>query len=157
MNPINVTVTVVVEHEGRYLMIQEDRGVTGVVWYFPSGAVEPGESLPEAAEREALEETGYVVEPTHLLRINHGYFSSRPELAWWRLVIFARLREPTPISPPEPDILQVAWLAPDDLAGRALTNSDARPIMQHHTTHGPGLPLAQYQFAPDGALENFFL
>lgn len=157
MNPINVTVTVVVKREGRYLMIQEDRGATGVVWYFPSGAVEPGESLPEAAEREALEETGYAVEATHLLRINHGYFPGQPDLAWWRIVMFARLREPAPVTDPEPDILQVGWLAPEDLAERPLTNPDARELMQFHALHGPGMPLTGYEFAIDGTLENFFI
>ena len=156
MRPINVTVTVVVEHEGRYLMIQEDRGATGVVWYFPSGAVEPGESLAQAAEREALEEAGYAVEPTHLLMINHGYFQDQPDLAWWRLVLLGRLRAPEPVALPEPDIIQVAWLVPDDLAARRLTNPDVPDLMRLHAMHGPGMPLSHYQFAADGALENFF-
>lgn len=56
-------VVVVIEH-GRILLTQRD---DLEVWCLPGGAVEDGESLEEAAAREALEETGLHVRVTRLV------------------------------------------------------------------------------------------
>ena len=59
---IHVTVACVVEREGRYLMVEErDKSSGLMVFNQPAGHVEPGESLPQAALRETLEETGWAV------------------------------------------------------------------------------------------------
>lgn len=59
----DVTVACVVVRDGRLLMVEEQ--VRGrVVLNQPAGHLEPDESLVEAARREALEETGWQVEPT---------------------------------------------------------------------------------------------
>lgn len=46
------------------LLVVRPEGVP--VWFLPGGLVEPGESLPAAAAREAHEEVGVVVEPADL-------------------------------------------------------------------------------------------
>ena len=49
----------VVIHEGdRIVLIRRDKEPSRGLWTFPGGAVELGESLQDAARREALEETG---------------------------------------------------------------------------------------------------
>lgn len=56
-----VTVACVVQEGDRFLMVEEDvRGRR--LLNQPAGHLEPGESLPEAARRETLEETGWEVE-----------------------------------------------------------------------------------------------
>jgi ADP-ribose pyrophosphatase YjhB (NUDIX family) len=52
--------TPLVVHEGRLLMIRE-RLPSGLWWSVPGGYADGGESLEEAAAREADEETGVVV------------------------------------------------------------------------------------------------
>lgn len=54
--PHSVSVAgVIVDHEGRALLIQRrDNGQ----WEPPGGILEPGETVPEALQREVLEETG---------------------------------------------------------------------------------------------------
>lgn len=57
---------------GEVLLIESARGD----WEFPGGQVEEGESLPQALEREMLEETGYVVQVDKLAAVysnlSHG-------------------------------------------------------------------------------------
>lgn len=54
----------VVDEQGRLLLQQrEDNGL----WAMPGGVMEMTESLPQAAVREAREETGYAVEVTGLV------------------------------------------------------------------------------------------
>lgn len=54
------------------LMQRTDNGL----WCLPSGGMEPGESVSEAAEREVAEETGLIVRVTDLI----GVYSSPHEL-----------------------------------------------------------------------------
>jgi ADP-ribose pyrophosphatase YjhB (NUDIX family) len=48
--------------DGRLLVIRRAREPSRGLWSIPGGRAEAGESLPEAAAREALEETGLTVE-----------------------------------------------------------------------------------------------
>ena len=49
---------IVLDHDGRLLLLKWLRPDGVVVWITPGGAVEPGESREEAARREIWEETG---------------------------------------------------------------------------------------------------
>ena len=49
---------IVLDADGRLLLLKWLRPDGAVVWITPGGAVEPGESLEEAARRELWEETG---------------------------------------------------------------------------------------------------
>ncbi|QES31274.1 NUDIX hydrolase [Streptomyces venezuelae] len=53
----------VVQHEGDVLLIRRTISEGSLVWQFPAGKVDVGETPLEAAAREALEEAGVVVEP----------------------------------------------------------------------------------------------
>jgi 8-oxo-dGTP diphosphatase len=61
-----VGVSPLVLRDGKLLMILQRRPY-GVHWEAPSGYYEPGESLEEAAAREALEETGIEVDVGRLV------------------------------------------------------------------------------------------
>lgn len=62
----HVTVATVVARDGRFLMIEE-RSRGRLVLNQPAGHLEPGEGLPEAAVREALEETAWEIRLTGFL------------------------------------------------------------------------------------------
>ncbi len=53
-----VAVGVIIRRDDRILLIRRAKEPAKGLWTFPGGAVELGESLREAARREALEETG---------------------------------------------------------------------------------------------------
>jgi len=63
-----ITVDVIIELAGGVVLIERKNPPHG--WALPGGFVDYGESLEEAAAREALEETGLTVE---LLRQFHTY------------------------------------------------------------------------------------
>jgi len=63
-----VTVATVVERDGLFLLVEEETRA-GRKLNQPAGHVEAGESLPSAAARETLEETGWSVMPTALVGI----------------------------------------------------------------------------------------
>ena len=62
----NIAVNVAVIHEGKILLTKRD---DFQVWCLPSGGVEEGESLAEAAIRETKEETGVDVALTRLIGV----------------------------------------------------------------------------------------
>jgi len=152
----NSVVVVLVEQEGRFLMIEEADDNGNLAWYFPAGSVEPGESLAEAARREVYEETGWLVDPSHLLRFDHGYFRNSSGVQWWRHVVVARPRPGAITAAPEDSILNVEWLAVGDLAGLTLRGDDAEDLLRRFANDGPGLDLADYRFSPDGTLSGFY-
>ena len=57
MLPTDLTVSAVIEHEGRYLFVEE-QAMGRLVINQPGGHIESGESPEEAVVREVLEETG---------------------------------------------------------------------------------------------------
>lgn len=64
----HVTVASIVEQDGRFLMVEENvRGKTLINQ--PAGHLEAGESLIEAAVREAEEETGWRILPTGIVGV----------------------------------------------------------------------------------------
>lgn len=153
--PIHASVAVVVERDGRYLMTLEDRGLPGgPVWYFPAGALERGESLAAAARREALQETGYLVEPQRVIRIDHGTFPKLPELHWWRFAVAARVLDARPSQAPEPDVLAVEWVTLDEIPERPLRAADALQLALHASA-ADGLDVGAAVLSSDGALEGF--
>jgi 8-oxo-dGTP diphosphatase len=57
-----VAVGVIIRQGDRIALIRRDKEPSKGLWTFPGGAIELGESLRDAAGREALEETGLQVE-----------------------------------------------------------------------------------------------
>ena len=64
--------------EGKVLLVQERRGPAAAAsrpdfWKLPTGLVEQGEAVPDAARREVFEETGVRTEFVSILGIRHGH------------------------------------------------------------------------------------
>jgi len=62
---------VVSDREGRYLLVRETKAIARGRWSLPAGRLEPDESIIDAAAREVLEETGFVVTVHGLLGVFH--------------------------------------------------------------------------------------
>ena len=53
-----IRVGAVVERDGALLLVRHDKQYREPYWVLPGGRLEPGETIPECAERELREETG---------------------------------------------------------------------------------------------------
>jgi 8-oxo-dGTP pyrophosphatase MutT (NUDIX family) len=117
MRDVHVTVAVVVERDGRFLFVEETIGARTVLNQ-PAGHWEAGETLVEAAVREALEETAWDVTPTALL----GVYEFHPADLAHGFVRFAFRADAVrhhPQRPLDPGIVRAVWLTPEDLAREA--------------------------------------
>lgn len=102
----------VIARAGRVLLIRRRSPVGALVWSFPSGKVEPGESPSAAAVREALEEAGVTVAPVVALG------SRVHPVTGWRVVYVAcRLLGGTAHAASLREVAEVAWVPVGGLGG----------------------------------------
>lgn len=113
-----VTVASVVEHKGRFLMVEEMH-FGELVINQPAGHMEYGESLLDAVRRETLEETAYRFEPTALLGVFHRQHPD-PDRVYMRFTFTGKLLETKPVAgyQIDPDIKAVHWLTPEEIRAR---------------------------------------
>lgn len=108
----------VVEDEGRYLIgLRGEDGPLPGVWEFPGGKVEPGESPQNAAVRECLEETGWLVRvEDRYPDVAHDYEQARVHLHFFVCVAIEQQR-------PLPG--RFRWVAAAELPGYAFPAANA--------------------------------
>lgn len=111
-----VTVAAIVEREGRFLLVEERTETGALVWNQPAGHLDPGETLAEAAVREALEETGYRFVPESLVGV---YLWKHPggEGTYLRTAFGGRI-EGEPNGRLDPDIVRTHWRTRAELAAQ---------------------------------------
>lgn len=112
---VHVVVASVVERDGKFLMVEEHINDDATVWINqPAGHWEQGETLIAAAQREALEETGWDVEPLHVLGI---YEFKPPDLdySFLRVAFAARALRCHPERALDEGIVGAVWLSRDEL------------------------------------------
>jgi len=112
----HITVATVVLHEGRYLFVEESPHGTPVLNQ-PAGHLEGGESLADGAVREALEETGFRVRPTHLLGI-YVWTSPANGATYFRICFAGDLLEKVEGHEIDKDIDAVRWYSLEELRER---------------------------------------
>ncbi|MCP1313598.1 MULTISPECIES: NUDIX hydrolase [unclassified Halomonas] len=111
MSALHVTVACVIERDGRYLMVEEDRGGARTLFNQPAGHVEPGEGPLAAALRETREETAWRVRLTRYLGLyvfdtpgktfhSHGFLAAPDTFL---------------ATPLDPDIHATHWLSLEEI------------------------------------------
>ncbi len=109
----HVTVASIVENSGRFLMVEElVRGQRMINQ--PAGHLEPDETLVDAAARETLEETGWVVEPVALVGI-YQWQDPALEDGILRVCFHAQAVKHQAHRPLDEGIIEALWLSPAGL------------------------------------------
>ncbi len=107
-NPVPVAL-VLVEREGKLLLLLRRHAPLANYWAPPAGYVEIDESLEEGAAREVREETGLQVSVNQLSKVysraNVGVF----------LIAFRASLIGGKLTPAEDEVLQIKWFAPQEI------------------------------------------
>ena len=121
----NVTVAAVVERDGRFLVVEEETD-DGLRFNQPAGHLDEGESLVQAAAREALEETAYQFRPEFLVGI---YQWPRPagDITYLRFAFGGAITGLDPDRPLDNEIVQAVWMSLDEL--RATRERHRSPLI----------------------------
>ena len=109
------TVALIIEHDGRFLMVEELDEYGRKVFGMPSGHIDAKESILSAALREGHEETGCSLKLTALTGI-YDYVKDYETI--YRFCFAAQLTAiPQTLHTADPDgeILQVSWYSADEI------------------------------------------
>ena len=125
----SVTVAAVIEHEGRYLLVEEDTA-DGLRLNNPAGHLEPNESLMQAVVREVLEETACVFTPSHLVgvylaRLQRG----NEDITYLRFAFSGSVGAPEPGRALDAPILRTLWMTPAEI--EASCERHRSPLLWH--------------------------
>ncbi|MBT2226054.1 NUDIX hydrolase [Nonomuraea sp. NEAU-A123] len=139
-NSLVPSVNVIVTNErGEVLMIQRSDNDN---WAVPGGAIDLGESLPQAAVRETLEETGIRCEITGLVGTYTDpghvilYTSNGEARQEFSIVLTGRAISGSPT--PSTESREVRWVPRDEVASLPMAAS-MRMRIEHYLS-GAGLP-----------------
>ncbi|KAA3638806.1 MAG: NUDIX hydrolase [Proteobacteria bacterium] len=125
-----VTVATIVERDGRFLMVEED--VHGELKINqPAGHLEAGETLPQAAMRETLEETAWQVKVNYLVEFSQ--WTSDSGNHYLRACFAATPLQIIPEQHLDDGIIRALWLSREEVAQR---HKQLRsPLVLHHIDH----------------------
>jgi phosphatase NudJ len=121
----SVTVAAVVEHGGRFLLVEEHTP-EGLRLNNPAGHLDPGESMLQAVVRECLEETACHFVPQALVGVYLSRFErpardGRPadDVTYLRFAYCGSVGEPEAGRKLDRGIVRTVWLTPDELRASA--------------------------------------
>lgn len=100
---------VVIRREGKYLLVQESMPSQYGLWNWPAGKVDVGETIEEAAIREAKEETGFDVKLIRELGIWQENAKQAAQHAFEAEIVDGEL------SFPEDELLDVRWFSKEEV------------------------------------------
>lgn len=111
----HVTVACVVEHDHRFLLVEERAEDGGLVLNQPAGHWDEGETLLAAAVRETLEESAWEVELTALIGL-YDYQPAHLEHGFLRVAFAARPLRHHAGRKLDQGIERAVWLGYEELA-----------------------------------------
>jgi 8-oxo-dGTP diphosphatase len=116
--------------DSRVLMAERGREPLKGYWSLPGGAVETGETLIHAVQRETLEETGLEIEPLSVVEIFERIMLDQAGKAEYHYVLIDYLCRVTGGAlAPGDDVSQTQWVDRADL-GRYRITEGTLPVIE---------------------------
>ncbi len=112
-----------IERDGRYLITQRPAQASlPLLWEFPGGRVEPGETDQEALGREVLELVGLRVEPgDRVIHVEHAYQAYDIDFCVYRCLLISG-------TPSHERINDHRWVEPQELDHFQFPPADEKSI-----------------------------
>jgi ADP-ribose pyrophosphatase YjhB (NUDIX family) len=123
----NVTVAAVIEKDGKFLLVEEDQGLSETVFNQPAGHLDEGESLIHAAIRETLEETAYDFTPSAIIGI-YRWIEPKSATTYLRVCFTGEVTVHDPNLELDDGIIAARWLTLDEI--NALTPRLRSPLVR---------------------------
>jgi mutator protein MutT len=124
-----VGVGAVIVEAGRVLLVKRGHPPLAGEWSIPGGVLEVGETVREAAVREALEETGLTVEPRDLLGVFDRVLPDETGRTKYHYVLIDFLCRRIAGEPQAAgDAAEARWFTKEELAKLSLAKDTAEVI-----------------------------
>ena len=112
--PLVGVAAVIVDAEGRVLLVQRVTEPRKGHWSIPGGLVELGESLTDAIRRETLEETGLVIEPVGLIEVVDRIFTENSQIRYHYVIVDYCCRILSGVAKADTDAAAIHWATRDE-------------------------------------------
>ncbi len=106
---VPVVAGVILEKEGKYLLVQEKQPKAYKLWNLPAGRVDVGDTIEQTAIKEAKEECGYDVQLIKKIGIFQNTAEEPPKHAFQAEIIGGDLKFPVE------EILDARWFTLEEL------------------------------------------
>jgi 8-oxo-dGTP diphosphatase len=137
-----IRVGAVVERGGALLLVRHQKPDRDPYWVLPGGRLEPGETIPQCAEREVEEETGLSVRFSGVLYVGEFLRDGRHTVD-----VVARVEDnggsearlgsdPEVESGSEPTLRELRWVGPAELAGIELLPTSVKERLLENADEG---------------------
>lgn len=108
---VPVVAGVLIQVENKFLLVQEKQEKVYGLWNLPAGLVDVGESIEEAAVREAFEETGFIIQLDQKIDIFQNTATEPPKHIFVAKIISGELNFP------KDELLDAGWFTHEEVIG----------------------------------------
>lgn len=109
---MKIYVSTVVENEGKFILVRENKEQCYGKWNIPSGHVEENEFITRAAVREVKEETNLDVELAGLIAVYNNMFENFNSISF---VFSCNITQKTKIDFDKNEIIETNWFTFEEL------------------------------------------
>jgi len=105
-------------------------------WSLPKGKLEPGESWPQAAQREVAEETGLAITFLEFAGVTTYYHARRPKVVlFWNMAVSGAAEVDTVGDQDQPEVDRLLWVDAGEAAERLTYPSERALVAQNWAVH----------------------
>lgn len=126
-----VGVGVIIWRDGKVLLARRGRPPRLGEWSIPGGAQQIGETVAEAAAREALEETGLIVRPAELVSVEDAVTRDAAGAVLYHYTLIELAADwLSGEAAAADDVEAVCWATPDEAKQLLAANAAARRVLR---------------------------